>query len=334
MKYLLILFALVSLLAACQQNSTNNSASYNDLQETTTPKNGGVKLITIDGKYRVWTKRIGNNPKIKVLLLHGGPACTHEYFECMESFLPAEGIEFYYYDQLGSYYSDQPKDTSLWHTARFVEEVEQVRKGLGLDSSNFFVLGHSWGGILALEYALKYQHNMKGLIISNMMSSIPEYEKYNGTLRAKLRRSLLDSLESYEKRGATSDPTYNKLVVDNYYTEHIIRMPPTEWPDAVNRGMVRHINYEIYSLMQGPSEFKVGGRLLTWDRTADLPKVTVPTLTVGGAHDTMDPAYMEMMSKKVQKGSYLFCPNGSHMSMWDDQKNYMEGIIKFMKSVK
>ena len=329
MRQLFFLLTVMLVGIGCQQNN-----NFNDLQETSTPKSGGVKLITIDGKYRVWTKRIGNNPKIKVLLLHGGPACTHEYFECMESFLPAEGIEFYYYDQLGSYYSDQPKDTSLWYTARFVEEVEQVRKGLGLDSSNFFLLGHSWGGILALEYALKYQHNMKGLIISNMMSSIPEYEKYNAALRAKMRPSLLDSLVSYEKRGATSDPLYNKLVVDNYYTEHIIRMSPAEWPDAVNRGMVRHINYDIYSLMQGPSEFKVGGRLLTWDRTADLPKITVPTLTVGGAHDTMNPEYMDMMSQKVAHGSYLFCSNGSHMSMWDDQKNYMTGIIKFMKGVK
>jgi proline iminopeptidase len=89
--------------------------------------------------------------------LHGGPACTHEYFECFENFFPQENIEFYYYDQLGSYYSDQPTDTSLWQLDRFVEEVEQVRKALHLDKNNFYLLGHSWGGILAMQYALKYQ---------------------------------------------------------------------------------------------------------------------------------------------------------------------------------
>ncbi len=102
-----------------------------------------IEINTPKGKFKVWTKRIGNNPRMKVLLLHGGPACTHEYFECFESFLPEEGIEFYYYDQLGSFYSDQPKDTSLWYTDRFVEEVEQVRQALGLNKDNFYLLGHS-----------------------------------------------------------------------------------------------------------------------------------------------------------------------------------------------
>src|SRR5215212_8294703 len=108
---------------------------------------GGVKMIPITtpaGKFRVWTKRFGNNPRIKVLLLHGGPAFTHEYFECFESFFPKEGIEFYEYDQLGSFYSDQPKDSSLWTIERFVEEVEQVRQAIGADPTNFYVLGNSW----------------------------------------------------------------------------------------------------------------------------------------------------------------------------------------------
>src|ERR1700722_8999413 len=120
----------------------------------------GIKLIPIEtpiGKFKVWTKRFGNNPGIKVLLLHGGPAMTHEYLECFESFFPKEGFEMIEYDQLGSFYSDQPSDSSLWITPRFVEEVEQVRKALNLDSSNFYLLGNSWGGILAMEYALKYQ---------------------------------------------------------------------------------------------------------------------------------------------------------------------------------
>jgi len=124
----------------------------------------GIKLIPIKtpvGEFKVWTKRFGNNPRIKILLLHGGPAMTHEYMECFESFFPKEGFEFYEYDQLGSYYSDQPTDSSLWVTERFVEEVEQVRQAIGADKNNFYVLGNSWGGILGMEYALKYQQNMK-----------------------------------------------------------------------------------------------------------------------------------------------------------------------------
>jgi len=142
---------------------------------------GGVKMIPIEtakGTFRVWTKRVGNNPRIKVLLLHGGPGATHEYLEACDSYLPGAGIEYYYYDQLGSYYSDNPNDPDLVNIEHYVEEVEQVRKALKLDQTNFYLYGQSWGGILGMEYALKYQQNLKGLIISNMMASIPLYNDY------------------------------------------------------------------------------------------------------------------------------------------------------------
>jgi len=124
---------------------------------------------TPKGDFRVWTKRVGNNPKIKLLLLHGGPGGTHECFEAFDSYFPAAGTEYYYYDQLGSAYSDQPDEPDLWELPRFVEEVEQVRQALGLDHSNFYLLGHSWGGILGIEYALKYQQHLKGLVIINLL---------------------------------------------------------------------------------------------------------------------------------------------------------------------
>lgn len=159
-KLLLIVHFLGSLLLfSCREGSDlkqkmsevslDNYFDYGD----TGVRSGGIKMIPVEtpvGKFRVWTKRIGNNPRIKILLLHGGPAMTHEYMECFESFFPREGFEFYEYDQLGSYYSDQPTDSSLWTIARFTEEVEQVRKALGLNKNNFYLLGNSWGGILAM----------------------------------------------------------------------------------------------------------------------------------------------------------------------------------------
>ena len=118
-------------------------------------------MIEVDGKYHVWTKKVGNG-KIKVLLLHGGPGFSHDYMDCFDDFLPKEGMEIYYYDQLGSGNSDNPSDTSLWNIPRFVEEVEQVRKGLNLE--NFYIVGHSWGGLLAMEYLHKYQSHVKGAV--------------------------------------------------------------------------------------------------------------------------------------------------------------------------
>ncbi|MFM7728420.1 MAG: alpha/beta fold hydrolase, partial [Flavobacteriales bacterium] len=154
MKYkLLITLLFILAFAACKESSKKTSKAENILTSyftyTDSIEAGGVRMIPIEtpvGTFNVWTKRFGNNPRIKVLLLHGGPAMTHEYMECFETFFLREEFEFYEYDQLGSYYSDQPTDSSLWTTERFVEEVEQVRKAIGADSSNFFVLGNSWGG--------------------------------------------------------------------------------------------------------------------------------------------------------------------------------------------
>lgn len=269
---------------------------------------------------------------MKLLLLHGGPGATHEYFECFDSFLPAEGIEYIYYDQLGSARSDQPKDLDLWQTERFVEEVEQVRKALGLTKDNFYLLGHSWGGILAMEYALKYQENLKGLMISNMMSSCPAYDRYAEDVLAKgINPAVVSEIKSLEAKGQFSSPRYMELLMPNFYQKHVLRMQEP-WPDPVNRAFAK-INGDIYVTMQGPSEFGISGRLETWDRSKDLPQISVPTLVIGAQHDTMDPEHMRWMSTQVQNGSYLHCPNGSHLAMWDDQSTYVSGVIRFIKEI-
>ncbi|MCL4109124.1 UNVERIFIED_CONTAM: hypothetical protein GTU68_031036 [Idotea baltica] len=294
-----------------------------------------IPIQTPKGEFKVWTKRVGNNPTIKVLLLHGGPGGTHEFFECFDGFFPAAEIEYYYYDQLGSYYSDQPSDLSLWTTERYVEEVEQVRKALDLDNSNFYLLGQSWGGILAMEYALKYQDNMKGVIISNMMSSIPEYSKYaQEVLGPQMPPAVLAEVKAIEEAEDFENPRYEELLTEHYYTSHVLRMPLEKWPESINRSF-KHLNPEVYVHMQGYSEFGVSGdaTLKDWDRMADLNKISIPTLVVGAEHDTMDPEHMEWMSKEVKNGRYLYCPNGSHIAQYDDQQTYFSGVIDFLNDV-
>ncbi len=328
-------FFIIAAFAACQPKSpaTPTLADYHKITDSGV-QTGGVKLIQIStpvGNFKVWTKRFGNNPTIKVLLLHGGPGGTHEFFESFESFFPQQGFEFYEYDQLGSFFSDKPKDSSLWTAPRFVEEVEQVRKALGMNKDNFYLLGHSWGGILAMEYALKYQDNLKGLIISNMMASCPAYGKYaQDVLSKQMDPKVLDTIRMLEAKGDFANPKYMQLLLPNFYNQHLCRLNP--WPEALERAFP-HINNEIYTMMQGPSEFGVSGRLANWDRSKDLPKIKVPTLTIGGQHDTMDPEYMKWMATQVQQGRSLICPDGSHCSMWDDQPHYFPGLISFIHDV-
>ncbi|MEI7629159.1 MAG: proline iminopeptidase-family hydrolase [Bacteroidota bacterium] len=334
MRLICILFFALSLLSCNERNTKENNTLTSYFHYSDSIESGGVRLIPIQtpvGNFKVWTKRFGTNPKIKILLLHGGPAMTHEYMECFETFFQKEGFEFYEYDQLGSYYSDQPKDSSLWTTERFVEEVEQVRKAIHADSSNFYVLGNSWGGILAMEYALKYQKNMKALLVANMVASATEYAKYADEVLAKqMKPEVLAEIRALEAKKDFKNPRYMELLIPNFYHEHLCRLQ--EWPDALNRSS-KHANEEIYTMMQGPSEFGISGRLLKWDIKDRLKEIAIPTLMIGAKHDTMDPKAMEEQSKMVQKGKFLYCPNGSHLSMWDDQKVFMNGVIQFIQEV-
>jgi proline iminopeptidase len=297
---------------------------------------GGVKVVPIQtpkGEFHVWTKRTGNNPSTKMLLLHGGPGVTHEGFEACDSYFPAAGIEYYYYDQLGSAYSDQPDDPDLWELPRFVDEVEQVRRALGLDHDNFYLYGQSWGGILAIEYALAYQEHLKALVISNMMSSIPAYNAYaEQVLMPAMDQDVLAEIKQLEAAEATDNPRYMELLLPHHYVQHLLRMPFEAWPDPVKRTLA-HINPAVYVPMQGPSELGASGKLANWDRTADLPKISVPTLVIGARYDTMDPAFMEMMAGKFPRGTYLYCPRGSHLALYDDQTTYFAGIIDFVRNV-
>ena len=332
----------ILLFIACQPQKSvspievsNDYLNYEGIEDQWT---GGIKMIPIStpkGQFKVWTKRVGNNPTMKVLLLHGGPGMTHEIYECFDGYFPSANIEYYYYDQLGSYYSDQPDDLSLWDLDRFVEEVEQVRIALGLTDDNFYLYGQSWGGILAMQYALKYQSNLKGLIISNMVASIPEYMEYSDKVLApQLPPEVLTEIMEYENAEDYGNPRYLELVTAHYYTKHVIRLPEDEWPDPVMRGF-KHLNPDVYVTMQGPSEFGIKGdaTLKTWDVKSELHNITVPTLTIGARYDTMDPEHMKWISTEVANGRYLHCPNGSHLCQFDDQKIFFEGLIKFVKDV-
>lgn len=326
---------LLALLFACQsepqEETTKEPETTDTTEEEILPQDTGtVQMISLKEGFKVWTKKFGDNPRIKVLLLHGGPAMTHEYLKSFSDFFPQEDFEFYYYDQLGSYHSDQPENDSLWTIERFVEEVEQVRQALDLDSSNFFLLGNSWGGLLGMEYALKYQEHLKGLIICNMTADFDKYAAYNAKLRSQLPDTLLATLSSYEEAKDFTNPKYQELVFEHYYKKHILRMD--EWPEDVMKSL-EHVNQHVYEYMQGPSEFVPGGILADWSVWDRLPELSVPTLTVGAKHDTMNPEEMEEMSTLVQNGRYLYCPNGSHMAMWDDQEVFMPGVIRFIRDV-
>lgn len=304
-----------SSIAPASQPGTSN-ALPNHLNPSGIQTAGIWMVPVVGGKYKVWTKKMGSGP-IKVLLLHGGPGFSHDYLEAMESFLPQAGIEMYYYDQLGCGNSDHPDDPSLWTLPRYTQEVEEVRRGLGLDQ--FVLFGHSWGGVLALEYALNYQQHLRGLVISNMTAGITSYLKRTAALKLMLPPDKLARLSALEASHAYDSPEYMQIMMEDLYPTMICRIQP--WPEPVTRAF-RLSNETIYNQMQGKSEFLVTGNLKDWERWDRLHEIRVKALTIGAEHDEMDPADIRRMATLMQNATSAICPNGSHLDMWDDQDFY------------
>lgn len=284
-------------------------------------------MIDLDsGKYHVWTKRVGSGAT-KMLLLHGGPGFPHDYFECFEDFLPKHNVQFFYYDQLGVGNSDVPNDDSLWTVERYRGEVEQVRRGLALE--HFILFGHSWGGMLAIEYALEHQDHLKALIISDMTASIPSYEAYAQKLLAELSAEDRATLAKFAAEGKYDAPEYQSIMMGKVYAAHLIRLDP--WPEPVMRAF-KKFNEKIYNIMQGPNEFVITGNFKNWDRWADLPKIKVPTLIIAGGNGTMNPDDIRRMGKLIPR-SRVVLTKGGHLEMYDDQEAYFRALVKFIADV-
>ncbi|GAB3227794.1 proline iminopeptidase-family hydrolase [Hymenobacter seoulensis] len=282
----------------------------------------GVKMISIDGKYKVWTQKIGQG-KIKLLLLHGGPGNTHEYFENFPEHLAKEGVEIYYYDQLNSYYSDKTDDKSVWEINRFVEEVEQVRQGLGLD--NFYLLGHSWGGMLALEYAAKYPQHLKGLITSDIGYKATVFNKHRFSQYAAIigRRAATEGkvIAGLDTMGLKAlSPYITPDVMKEFRQLHMMRLP--QEPATFTRSQA-HIT-RTYAGYFMPF-------MLAWDFSDRLASIKPPTLVIGSQHDFIPTADIEYMQKQIPNCQKYICPEGSHYAMWDDPKHYFPALIKFLR---
>ncbi len=307
-----------------------------DKSRGSTPLNpSGIRVAgicwipVVGGKYKVWTKKMGSG-STKVLLLHGGPGFNHDYMEAMESFLPGAGIEMYYYDQLGCGNSDRPEDESLWNLPRYLEEVEEVRKGLNL--TNFILLGHSWGGMLTIEYALKNQHDghLRGIVISNMVASIESFLVCADKWKKTLPDNLLKEVDRIEAEEDWENPEYERIMMEELYPKMICRIQP--WPEPLMRSF-RLVNMKIYVQMQGHSEFTVTGNMKGWNSWDRLPTITVRALVLGAMNDEMDPEDCKKMAKLMPHGEAGICPNGSHMAFWDDQEVYFDHLLKFLHSL-
>jgi proline iminopeptidase len=297
----------------------------------------GVRRIPVStpkGTFEVWTRKLGSNPKVKVLVVHGGPTATHWSLEPLARLAEA-GFEVYFYDQLGGGLSDVPEEPlrspELWTLPRWVDEVEQVRRALEIEPDELYLFGHSWGAVVAIEHALAHPGRAAGLILSNMMASMPAYADYLETeILPAMEPAAREEIERLVSAGEFTNPRLFELMVTQFYEPFFVRLPVAEWPEGLNRAFTG-VNPEIQGVVHGPDILHPSGTGATWDRTADLARIEVPTLVIGATHDAMDPKHLEWMAGQLPRGRYHHCPESAHLPMWDDPERYFEGLNRFLK---
>jgi proline iminopeptidase len=289
-----------------------------------TEDTGTVKWVVLPSGSRIWTLRLGTGEK-KVLLVNGGPGLSHEYMRCFASFLPQAGYELYFYDQLGTGASDRSDDRSLWTLPRYLDELETVRAGLGLE--RFVLIGHSWGAILGIEYTLRHPERLAGFVLSNMSASFADYGAYWRHLRDTLPEDVRTRLSALEATGRGDSEAYTDLLQRELYSRYICRLDP--WPSPIQRSL-SGLNTDIYRQLQGPNEFTPTGELKNWDRWADLHRIATPTLVIGARYDEMNPESARREARLIPNAELFMSETGSHLAMWDDQLHYFEAVLGFL----
>jgi proline-specific peptidase len=280
--------------------------------------------------FRTWYRMVGTTlpGKLPLLCLHGGPGAAHDYLEPLEE-MAETGRAVVFYDQLGCGNSDQPHDPRLWTIGLYLEEVGAVRRTLGLD--RIHLLGQSWGGMLAMEYALTQPEGLISLTVASSPASMLQWVSEANKLRAELPVDVRKTLDLHERTGTTDDPAYQEAVMV-YYRRHLIRTDP--WPDHVNRTFDQLArNPEVYHTMNGPSEFFVTGTLKDWDITGRLGEIRLPTLITSGLYDEATPAIAETVHKGIPDSKCVLFKHSGHMAHSEEKEEYLRALNSFLSEV-
>lgn len=274
---------------------------------------------------KVWYQIVGSGTATPLLLLHGGPGIPSSYLKPLEQLADERPVIFY--DQLGSGKSDRPHDSALWRTERFVEELAQVRKALGINKVH--ILGHSWGTMLAVDYMLTNPSGVKSVILASPCLSISKWMEDANKYRAALPEETQEILDRHEKAGTMDSEEYLNATME-FYKRHLCRLDP--WPSELQNSF-SEMNEEVYGTMWGLNEFNVTGNLKEYDRTGRLNEISVPTLFTAGRYDEATPEATALYQSFVPKSSIRIFENSAHLAMYEETDKYIKVIRDFLRSV-
>jgi proline-specific peptidase len=273
---------------------------------------------------RVWYVRLGSGDATPILMLHGGPGAGHDYIAPFGEALAADR-PVVMYDQLGCGRSEQPGDPSLWTVERSAAEVDAVRAALGLDRIHLF--GQSWGGWLSIEYLTRGATGIEQLILASTSASAREFTDAAGLLIRQLPEPHRSVLIEGGESGAYDTPEYAVAVME-FYRRHVCRMDP--WPAALNATVANLDGNEVYLTLNGPTEFDIIGPLRDWDRSADLGRITVPTLITVGRYDEIAPSCAETLRAGIADSRVVVFEQSGHVSHLEEPEAYLAAVRSFL----
>jgi len=281
-------------------------------------------------EYRTWYRVTGDlaGGKPPLVVLHGGPGCTHDYVDSIKG-LAGNGRAVVHYDQIGNGRSTHLRDKGpdFWQPPLFVEELDNLLRHLGIAGA-YHVLGQSWGGMLGAEHAVLRPKGLKALVISDSPASMETWVTEANKLREALPAEVQATLLAHEKAGTTNSPEYVKAT-RVFYDRHVCRVNP--WPPEVARTFAAlEEDPTVYVTMNGPNEFHVVGTLKNWSIVDRLHLVQAPTLLISGKYDEATPACVQPYADRIKNVRWVKFENSSHMPHVEETERYLKVVGDFL----
>jgi proline iminopeptidase len=311
-------FVTVLVLAACSNASRPKPDSPATLASTPAVREGS--LAVPDGQ--VWYQVSGSGSATPAILLHGGPGYSSFYLRLFDS-LGSERPTIRY-DQLGGGKSTRIADTLLMTIPHFVRELDSVRTALGADQ--VYLVGHSWGTILAIEYYRAHPDHVAGMVLGSAALDIPTWAHHARELVA----TLPDSAQKAIKRAEASEDfeaSDYQAALGEFYGRYVWRRPVQADLDSTLQTM----NPQIYGYMQGPSEFTITGTLRRYDATSFLPSIRVPMLYTVGEFDEANPSTIRRFAALTPNAQVAVIAGAAHLTTWDNPRSTLEIVRTFLR---
>lgn len=284
--------------------------------------------------HETWYRIVGElDPapeRTPVVICHGGPGASHDYCEPIAE-LHRFGRSCVLYDQVGcgksTHLPDAPAE--FWTPELFKDELTRLTRHLGI-SDRYAVVGQSWGGMLAMEYAIDRPQGLRGMVVADSPASMALWVSEANRLRADLPPDVQATLTQHEDAGTTDDPAY-EAAVRVFYDRHLCRVP---WPNCVQRSFDQiAADPTVYHTMNGPSEFHVIGSLKEWNITDRLHEITTPTLLVSGRHDEATPLIVQQIHERIPGAAWTIFEESSHLPHIEEPEAFLERVEQFLAMI-